>query len=47
MFPIESSVQRDLVEITQSIVKNSGDGTTSAVILSSEIFNHMIKLEDK
>ena len=47
MFPIESSVQRDLVEITQSIVKNSGDGTTSAVILSSEIFNQMIKLEDK
>lgn len=44
---IESSVQRDLVDITHNIVKKVGDGTTSATILAAEIFNYLIKVEDE
>ena len=47
LFPIESSIQRDLLEITTSTVKNIGDGTTGATILSYEIFKTMTQLEDK
>lgn len=45
--PIEQSVQKDLEDITRHIVKNIGDGTTSAVILSSIIFEELKKLEEK
>lgn len=47
LFPIESSVQRDLLEITYNTVKENGDGTTSAVIASAEVFKVLRKLEDK
>lgn len=42
---IESSVKTDLEDITRHIVKTVGDGTTSAVILSSLIFDELVKLE--
>lgn len=42
---IEQSVQADLVDITQHIVKNVGDGTTSAILLSESMFNSLYKLE--
>lgn len=44
---IESSIQRDLVDITHNIVKKVGDGTTSAIILSVEIFKYLLTVEDK
>lgn len=47
MFPIEASVQRDLLEITYNTVKEVGDGTTSAVIASAEIFKALKELEDE
>lgn len=47
MFPIEASVQRDLLEITYNTVKENGDGTTSAVIASAEIFKTLKELEDE
>ena len=43
---IEQSIKDDIESITRHIVKTIGDGTTSAVILSAEIFdgiNNMIK----
>lgn len=43
--PIEESVRQDLEDITRHIVKNIGDGTTSAVILSSIIFEKLKELE--
>lgn len=45
--PIEESVRQDLEDITRHIVKNIGDGTTSAVILSSIIFEKLKELEGK
>lgn len=42
---IEQSVQADLVDITQHIVKNVGDGTTSAILLAESMFNSLYKLE--
>ena len=36
---IEGTVKQDVYEITRSVVKNVGDGTTSAIILSHLIFN--------
>lgn len=42
---IERSVKSDLEDITRHIVKNIGDGTTSAVILSSIIFEKLKELE--
>lgn len=44
---IEQSIKDDVESITRHIVKTVGDGTTSAVILSSLIFNHIIELEEK
>ena len=43
MGEIEESVRNDLYEITRSVVKNVGDGTTSAVILSHIIFEELRK----
>ena len=43
---IERSVKSDLEDITRHIVKNIGDGTTSAVILSSIIFEKLKELEE-
>ncbi len=44
---IESSVQRDLVQITNNTVRKVGDGTTAATILSSIIFKTFTELEGK
>lgn len=43
---IEQSIKDDIESITRHIVKTVGDGTTSAVILSSLIFKNIINLED-
>lgn len=42
---IERSVKRDIQDITTHIVKKVGDGTTSAVILSSILFKELVKME--
>lgn len=39
--PLESAIQSEMKEITRYIVKTVGDGTTSAVLLSNEIFKSM------
>lgn len=44
---VESSIQRDLLDITYNIVRKVGDGTTSATILATEIFNYLLTIEDK
>lgn len=47
---IEQSIKDDIESITRHIVKTIGDGTTSAVILSAEIFdgiNEMINTMEK
>lgn len=44
---IEQSIKDDVESITRHIVKTVGDGTTSAVILSSIIFNHISKIENE
>ena len=44
---IEQSIKDDLESITRHIVKTVGDGTTSAVILSSLIFDRIYRHEDK
>ena len=41
--PIEQSVREDLISITRETVKKVGDGTTSAVILSSLIFEWLVQ----
>lgn len=43
---IENSVKSDLEDITRHVVKNVGDGTTSAVILSHIIFEKLKDIED-
>lgn len=43
---IEQSIKDDIESITRHIVKTVGDGTTSAVILSSIIFDKIAELED-
>lgn len=43
---IESSIQQELTELTRYIVVKVGDGTTSAVILSSLIFDELCKIEE-
>lgn len=42
--PIEISILDDLKQITTNTVKTVGDGTTSAIILSNEIFKSLYKL---
>ena len=45
--PIEQSVLLDILDITRNTVKGVGDGTTSAAILSSIIFDALCELEDQ
>lgn len=42
---IEASIQQELAELTRYIVVKVGDGTTSAVILSSLIFDELCAME--
>ena len=44
--PLEMSMQAELRDICQYVVKQVGDGTTSAVILSSLIYNEMLKIKE-
>lgn len=44
---IEQSIKDDVESITRHIVKTVGDGTTSAVILSSLIFDSIVELENE
>lgn len=44
---IEQSIKDDVESITRHIVKTVGDGTTSAVILSSLIFKKIIEFENE
>lgn len=41
--PLEKSIQTQLVEITEHIVKTVGDGTTSTVMMCASIFNSLNK----
>ena len=43
--PLENAIQTEMKEITRYIVKTVGDGTTSAVLLSNEIFKSMCNVE--
>lgn len=43
--PLENAIQSEMKEITRYIVKTVGDGTTSAVLLSNEIFKSMCEAE--
>ena len=45
--PIEATVIDALTDITRNTVKTVGDGTTSAVVLSSIIFEKMTELETR
>ena len=45
--PLENAIQTEMKEITRYIVKTVGDGTTSAVLLSNEIFKSMCEAETK
>jgi len=42
---VERAVRGDLEDLTRYIVKEVGDGTTSAIVLSSLIFDELIKME--
>lgn len=43
---IEQSIKDDVESITRHIVKTVGDGTTSAIMLSSLIFNNISQIEE-
>lgn len=45
--PLENAIQSEMKEVTRYIVKTVGDGTTSVVLLSNEIFKAMCAIEDK
>lgn len=45
--PIEASIVQELIDITTHVEKEVGDGTTSTVILSSLIFDNLIKVQNK
>ena len=45
--PIEASIVDELISVTRAVEKEVGDGTTSTVILSSFIFDKLMKLEEK
>lgn len=45
--PIEASIVNELVDITHHVEKEVGDGTTSTVILSSLIFDELLKIQNK
>ena len=44
---LEMSIIEELIEITRSVEKEVGDGTTSTVILSSFIFDNLIKIQER
>ena len=44
--PLEMSMQAELCDICQYVVKQVGDGTTSAVILSALIYSEMLKIKE-
>lgn len=43
--PIELSIQTQLIDIVSHVDKEVGDGTTSATLLSSEIFKNLCSIE--
>lgn len=43
--PLENAIQAEMKEVTRYIVKTVGDGTTSVVLLSNEIFKAMCNAE--
>lgn len=45
--PIEASIIEELIEITRHVEHEVGDGTTSTVILSSLIFDHLLEIKEK
>lgn len=45
--PIEMSIIEEIVEITRHVEHEVGDGTTSTVILSSLIFEKLMKIQEK
>ena len=45
--PIEASIVEELVDITRHVEHEVGDGTTSSVILSSLIFDKLMKIQNK
>lgn len=45
--PIEMSIQNEILEITRYVESKVGDGTTSAVILSSLVYNGLRNIMDK
>ena len=44
---IEDSLQKELTDLTRHIVKKVGDGTTSVTILSSLIFDELLKIDEE
>ena len=42
--PIEMSIQAELIEITEYVEHEVGDGTTSATILASKIFEYIVAI---
>lgn len=44
--PIEMSIQAEVVDITHHVEQEIGDGTTSAVLLASQIFNYIATFLD-
>jgi chaperonin GroEL (HSP60 family) len=45
--PIEMSIQAEMVDITHHVEMEVGDGTTSAVILSSKIYEYLVALMEE
>lgn len=43
---IENCIRQDLSSITRQVVKQVGDGTTSAILLSNEIFKGLTELDN-
>ena len=44
--PIEASIVEELIDITKHVEHEVGDGTTSTVILSSLIFDKLMRIQD-
>lgn len=44
--PIEASIVEELIEISRHVESEVGDGTTSTVILSSLLFDKLIKIQE-
>ena len=45
--PIEEMIKTEIVDICRNVVKKIGDGTTSATILSYEMFSRLVELNKK